>query len=407
MGLLDSIFDPETMAAVSQINQPSEEQQRQARNNALMNAGFAMMMNNGGVNKQQALFNALGAGGMAGIGAYGQSIQDARQQNAAPLQTALAIKRLQKENLPAGMIMGEDGKPKWIDGYLDGMEQMRQGKQTPYFVPLSTPQGVMSFDSRTGNATPIGGSGAPIMKASDDPTLQGKIAGAKEGAKIRAESETTAQIEMPKVVQQADETINLVDSLIKHPGRETATGLSSRLDPRNYVPGTNAKDFQIRLDQIKGKQFLQAFESLKGGGQITEVEGKKATDAISRMNTAASDKEFLAAAEEFKGIVTKAKERAINKAQMPDAVQYPSNAGLPGVKVPNGVEQRGAILSQELQQEQSRLAQARSSGDLRGISEANRNIQLLQREMGMTGKAAPAQEAPKVRRYNPQTGRIE
>lgn len=97
MGLLDTILDPETIAAVKQLNEPSEEQMRQARNNALMNAGFSMMINNGGMSKSQALFNALGNGGMAGMNSYAQSVGDAREQNNQQLQQALAVRKIMEE----------------------------------------------------------------------------------------------------------------------------------------------------------------------------------------------------------------------------------------------------------------------------------------------------------------------
>ena len=58
------------------------------------------------------------------------------------------------------------------------------------------------------------------------------------------------------------------------------------------------------LDQLGGAAFLQAFESLKGGGQITEVEGKKATDAMARLNRAQSDGEFELALRELREIMT-------------------------------------------------------------------------------------------------------
>lgn len=86
--------------------------------------------------------------------------------------------------------------------------------------------------------------------------------------------------------------IGVIDKALNHPGRETAVGLSGKVDPRNYVPGTDATNFQVLMDQIGGAAFLQAFDSLKGGGQITEVEGKKATDAIARLNRSQSGPEF-------------------------------------------------------------------------------------------------------------------
>lgn len=86
--------------------------------------------------------------------------------------------------------------------------------------------------------------------------------------------------------------IGVIDKALNHPGRETAVGLAGKVDPRNYIPGTDATNFQVLMDQIGGAAFLQAFESLKGGGQITEVEGKKATDAIARLNRNQSGPEF-------------------------------------------------------------------------------------------------------------------
>jgi len=101
----------------------------------------------------------------------------------------------------------------------------------------------------------------------------------------------------------ANDMLGVIEMLDKHPGRETATGASGAIDPRNYIPGTDAKDFSVALDQLKGKTFLQAFESLKGSGQITEVEGKKATEAIGRLNTAQSDKAFQQALSDLRGVV--------------------------------------------------------------------------------------------------------
>ena len=120
-------------------------------------------------------------------------------------------------------------------------------------------------------------------------------------------------MDAPKAIAQAEESIRLVDDLLKAPGFKQAVG-ASRLLGVQKVPGTAAKDFDIRLDQLKGQQFLQAFESLKGGGQITEVEGKKATDAIARMDAAGSEAEFTKAAREFQSVIRTGMERA-KKAQ--------------------------------------------------------------------------------------------
>lgn len=105
-------------------------------------------------------------------------------------------------------------------------------------------------------------------------------------------------------ISAAGNQIAVIDKALNHPGLETSVGLSGKIDPRNYIPGTDAADFKTVLDQIGGSAFLQAFESLKGGGQITEVEGKKATDAIARLNRAQSDKEFKQSLNDLRQVMT-------------------------------------------------------------------------------------------------------
>ncbi|MDV7393832.1 hypothetical protein RZS08_20810, partial [Arthrospira platensis SPKY1] len=52
------------------------------------------------------------------------------------------------------------------------------------------------------------------------------------------------------------------------------------------VPGTGAADAAAALEGLQGIVRTQAFESLKGGGQITEAESKFASEA--RANLARS-----------------------------------------------------------------------------------------------------------------------
>lgn len=105
-------------------------------------------------------------------------------------------------------------------------------------------------------------------------------------------------------VGAVENQIGVIDKALNHKGRTTGTGLSGSIDPRNYIPGTDATDFKVVVDQLGGAAFLQAFESLKGGGQITEREGKKATDAIARLNRSQSDKEFETALKDLRQVMS-------------------------------------------------------------------------------------------------------
>lgn len=114
--------------------------------------------------------------------------------------------------------------------------------------------------------------------------------------------------------------VALINQALEHPGLSTATGLQGQFDPRNYLAGTEATDFRVLADQLGGKTFMEAFSNLKGGGQITETEGKKATDAIARLNRAQTTEAYRTALKELQNVAANAKMRARKKAAGPQPV---------------------------------------------------------------------------------------
>jgi hypothetical protein len=220
-------------------------------------------------------------------------------------QQAMRMQMLQEQNASREQMMQSQ------QDFQREMKKLGGGAASqPYFQPVQTAQGVMAFNARTGRVEPVmGANGQPVVGAAADPTLQGQLAASKASATTTAKSEAEATFEAPKVVAEADEAVRLVDDLLKAPGFKQAVGASRMLGVQK-IPGTAARDFDIRLEQLQGKQFLQAFESLKGGGQITEIEGKKATDAIARMNASGSEAEFIKAAKEFQDVIRTGADRA-------------------------------------------------------------------------------------------------
>jgi hypothetical protein len=217
------------------------------------------------------------------------------------------------------------------------METTRK-EPTPYIQFLPTSEGYLRGNTRTGQVTPVtvGGGpspgpaapapGAPAgapppvgpvaaapparspLPAAVDPDLQRRLAAGKAEGAAEGERRAAAKADLPRATAQADELLRLTDELLKHPGLETAVGKSSMLGVQK-IPGTDARDFTVRLDQIKGKQFLEAFQSLKGSGAITETEGRKATEAIARMDTSTSEAEFKQAVRDFQDVVRAGLER--------------------------------------------------------------------------------------------------
>lgn len=123
-------------------------------------------------------------------------------------------------------------------------------------------------------------------------------------SKARAENYVKAQAALPTIELTAMTTLKHIDDLLKHPGLKDVVGFPDNpLALKGYLLPTDAKGFRQRHDQLVGETFLQAYETLKGGGQITEIEGQKATGALNRMDTATSEKDYRQAAEEFKAII--------------------------------------------------------------------------------------------------------
>lgn len=117
----------------------------------------------------------------------------------------------------------------------------------------------------------------------------------------------------------ADETIFVIDQIVKkdekgnivrHPGLDAAVGVFDASTPSFFA---DTREFELLLAQLQGKSFLAAFQSLKGGGQITELEGLKAEQAQARLNAAQSEETFIDAVLEMRdlleGRVEKARQR--------------------------------------------------------------------------------------------------
>jgi hypothetical protein len=114
--------------------------------------------------------------------------------------------------------------------------------------------------------------------------------------------------------------IDSIDGILNDPALDRSTGLFSAMQ---NIPGTDQYRFGTRARQLEGQAFLQAFESLKGAGQITEVEGTKATQAVGRMDTALQADDYREALNDLRSILTTAQARGA-------AMQSPSgNATAP------------------------------------------------------------------------------
>jgi hypothetical protein len=152
-----------------------------------------------------------------------------------------------------------------------------------------------------------------------DPDYQARMASARTVAAETAKSDVAALAEAPTAIEQGNRAMALLNRMVgdpkargtaaqPHPGFQGVVG-ATLLPGARLVQGTPEADFDAMLEQVLGGAFLEAYERLKGTGQITEIEGKKATQAITRMQRSVSESEFMQAATEFRSALQTALDR--------------------------------------------------------------------------------------------------
>lgn len=140
----------------------------------------------------------------------------------------------------------------------------------------------------------------------------------QQSAEAQGTRQGEAAANLPLVEASADRMVRAIDDALNDPALSRVTGPLQSLLPN--ITG-EANRAQSKLDQILGGTFLQAYNDLRGGGQITEKEGEKATAAYNRLtSTGMNDQDYREALVEFRTEVLKLVEVARRKASAPGQV---------------------------------------------------------------------------------------
>lgn len=181
-----------------------------------------------------------------------------------------------------------------------------------------------------------------------DPEYQAKMSAAKALATELAKSDAKALEEGPSAIQSGEQTLALLNRMVgdpkakgaaaqPHPGFAGVVG-ATLMPGMRLLQGTPEADFDAMLEQLLGGAFLEAYERLKGTGQITEIEGQKATQAITRMKRAVSEAEFMQAATEFRTALQTALDKAntrLAKVRSKAELSAPSQPAAPSAPAGN------------------------------------------------------------------------
>ena len=103
------------------------------------------------------------------------------------------------------------------------------------------------------------------------------------------EQTANAITDLPTIISNAQTASETIKNL------SASEGLDRNLGMMSYFPnvaGSKASDAANLMEQLQGKTFLEAYQTLKGAGQITNIEGEKASQAIAALKTSQSPESY-------------------------------------------------------------------------------------------------------------------
>jgi hypothetical protein len=203
--------------------------------------------------------------------------------------------------------MADASKPKnpWqaVGGSLHNFEtgewrsppQQEGANQDEYFgqpIPMVDEKGNYTVGqfSKSGKIKAVdGANGYKILPPSD-------ISNQRAYGTATGKGQGEAAMQIPGALQIAGQIDMQTKELADDPYLPNMLG---PIDSRTPNFTTDAARVQSKIDQLQGGAFLAAREMLKGGGQITDYEGKKAEQAYARLSQAQSEADFKEALRDF------------------------------------------------------------------------------------------------------------
>jgi hypothetical protein len=258
---------------------------------------------------------------LAALGQAQSEREAAIAANTALSSDQLAIAMAQQAQAASLALEKEKGRPSFrpatpaeaarfnaVAGQID--------EKTDRFYPLNPPAG-MSITSTPGGGFQISqgaGVGSPSARGNLEYTVENGVIVARPIPGTPAAAEVQAQRgKLETMLLTGQDTLNTIESIVGRPaveGGATAQPADPALDSilgmvqgRAWPMTQAGEDLKVKVDQLAGTAFLQAFDILRGGGAISEIEGAKATDAIARLSRTQSPPAFKESLNELADIV--------------------------------------------------------------------------------------------------------
>lgn len=137
------------------------------------------------------------------------------------------------------------------------------------------------------------------------------------------------QFAAPNQITRANQTVAQIDQILADPNLDSAVGSVQGRMPL-WIRGQGVNDVSARIDQLQGKAFLEAYTMLKGGGQITEIEGQKAEAALARLQKTQGDTAYRQALKDFRDAVAEGAAKLAREYGIDGGTQMPAgNSTIP------------------------------------------------------------------------------
>jgi len=265
---------------------------------------------------------------LAALGQAQSEREAAIAANTALSSDQLAIAMAQQKQAGDLALEREKGRPSFRDatpeeaaryghaaGQIDERTNRFYGATPPSGMTITgTPEGGFHLTQGPG----VGSSGARgnLEYTVENGVIVAKpIPGTPQAAEIQAQ-----RGKLETMILAGQDMLGTIESIVGRPaveGGAAAIPADEDLDSilgmfqGRVWPLTQAgEDLKVKVDQLAGSAFLQAFDILKGGGAISEIEGAKATQAIARLSRTQSPPEFKEALYEFAEIVRRGVEKS-------------------------------------------------------------------------------------------------
>lgn len=200
--------------------------------------------------RRMLAFAALGDAGMALQGLQGTGVRDLMRDFTARADMQRKAKAAQMQQQALQQMMGVG------TGQLD----------------LSTPDAIRNHIDQL---TMIG-----MANPSLAPAIGNRIKVLQDEAERLTQQGTQATAQMSGLAA--------VDALLTSPNLGALTGFTGTINEFFSTIGAAPKysDLKSYISQLQGLNFLEAYQQLKGGGPITDIEGRQATQARTRLEDA-------------------------------------------------------------------------------------------------------------------------